>query len=205
MVINTAGLWAARFAAEAGCPIIIGPGRSQLLVTERLRRPFIKSWVTISGLGYMRPTHSNNLVIGSAGARNDQFLCHVDYPTAAVQVRRLCNLLPWLKDISIIRAFQELLNTLPIANPISGPYRSFRPIRRDGFAGEGFCPGRLTGKILAEMICGIEPSVSLKPFRPDRFATALNGGNTHPDVSYPLDKLLVAWKAVENYNPELNN
>ena len=206
VVINTAGLWAARFAAEAGCPIIIRPGRSQLLVTERLRRPFIKSWVTISGLGYMRPTHSNNLVIGSAGARNDQFLCHVDYPTAAVQVRRLCNLLPWLKDISIIRAFAGITEYTPDSEPYIGAVPGVTGLYvAAGFAGEGFCPGRLTGKILAEMICGIEPSVSLEPFRPDRFATALNGGNTHPDVSYPLDKLLVAWKAVENYNPELNN
>ena len=206
VVINTAGPWAARFTAEAGCPIIIGPGRSQLLITERLRRTYIKSWVTISGLGYMRPTHSNNLLIGSAGTRNDQYQCQVDYHSAAIQVRRLCNLLPWLKEVSIIRAFSGITEYTPDSEPYIGAVPGVSGLYvAAGFAGEGFCPGPLTGKILAEMISGIEPRISLEPFRPNRFAPSIGEGKTQPEVSYPLDKLLVAWKAVEKYNPELND
>jgi sarcosine oxidase subunit beta len=206
LVINTAGPWAARFTAEAGCPIIIGPGRSQLLVTERLKRTYIKSWVTISGLGYMRPTHSNNLVIGSAGARNDLYQYHVDYKSVAIQIRRLCNLLPWLKDITIIRAFSGITEYTPDSEPYIGAVPGVNGLYvAAGFAGEGFCPGPLTGKILAELINGTEPGVSLEPFRTDRFASTIGEGKTQPEVSYPLDKLLMAWKAVEKYNPELND
>jgi glycine/D-amino acid oxidase-like deaminating enzyme len=154
----------------------------------------------------MRPTHSNNLVIGSAGARNDQYQCHVDYNAAALQIRRLCNLLPWLKELSIIRAFAGITEYTPDKEPYIGAVPGVSGLYiAAGFAGEGFCPGPLTGKILAEMICGIEPSISLEPFRPDRFATTINEGKTPPDVFYPLDKLLLAWEAVEKFNPELND
>jgi sarcosine oxidase subunit beta len=106
----------------------------------------------------MRPTHSNNLAIGSAGARNDQYQYHVDYKTAAMQVRRLCNLLPWLKDISIIRAFSGITEYTPDSEPYIGAVPGVTGLYvAAGFAGEGFCPGPATGKILAEMICGIDP------------------------------------------------
>jgi glycine/D-amino acid oxidase-like deaminating enzyme len=154
----------------------------------------------------MRPTHSNSLVIGSTGTRNDQYQCHVDYKIVAVQVRRLCNLLLWLKNISIIRAFSGITEYTPDSEPYIGTVPGVTGLYvAAGFAGEAFCPGPLTGKILAEMIHGTEPGISLEPFRPDRFASTIREGKIQPDVSYPLDKLLIAWKAVEKYNPELND
>jgi len=206
VVINAAGPWAARFAAEAGCPIIIGPGRSQLLVTERLRHNPIKLWVTVSGVGYLRPTHANNLVIGSAGARNDQYSYLLDYGTAAIMARRLSKVLPWMKDISVIRAFTGITEYTPDSQPYIGAVPGAPGLYvAAGFSGEGFCPGPVTGKILAEMIEGNIPLVSLEPFRPDRFAPSIGDGRPSPKVAYPLDKLLQTWSAVEKLNPELGD
>lgn len=194
VVINAAGPWAARFAAEAGCPIIIGPGRSQLMVTERLPRLFIDKWVTIRGLGYLRPTRSSNLVIGSAGTRNDQFSNHVNYYSIAVQAERLGRLLPELKDVKIIRAFSGITEYTPDTEPYIGAVPGVSGLFiAAGFSGEGFCPGPLTGKILAELIAGNEPCVSLTPFRPDRFSEAIKLGVAVPPVAYPFDNLCKVW------------
>jgi sarcosine oxidase subunit beta len=195
-VINTAGPWAARFAAEAGCPIIIGPGRSQLMVTERLRHPFIDKWVTLRGIGYLRPTRSNNLVIGSAGTRNDQYSSHVNYHAVAIQAARLGKLLPELKDVRIIRAFSGITEYTPDTEPYIGAVPGVSGLFiAAGFSGEGFCPGPLVGKIMAELISGNEPCVSLEPFRPDRFANAIKNGTNVPPVVYPFDSISKAWLA----------
>lgn len=195
-VINTAGPWAARFAAEAGCPIVIGPGRSQLMITERLRQVPIHCWVTISGLGYMRPTHSNNLVIGSSGTSNEHYAYHVNYHTAAIQAHYLTGFLTWLGDLSIIRAFTGITEYTPDGSPYIGPVPGAPGMYiAAGFHGEGFCPGPLTGKILAEMIAGKEPKVSLEPFRPDRFASLLLNGGSPPKITYPFDKMYTTWIA----------
>lgn len=189
-VINAAGPWATRFNELAGCPIVIGPGCSQLLITERLQRPFIDKWVTISELGYLRPTRSKNLAIGSAGARNDEFKYNVNYNAAALEVRHLCRFIPWMKDLSIIRVFSGITEYTPDGEPYIGPVPGAPGFYvAAGFHGQGFCPGPLTGKILADLISGDEACVSLEPFRPDRFADIIKSGKAVPPITYPLDEL----------------
>lgn len=196
VVINAAGPWAMRFNEMAGCPIVIGPGCSQLLVTERLHRPFIDNWVTISELGYLRPTHSNNVVIGSAGARNDNFDYFVNYQAAAIEVLNLGKLIPWMKDLAIIRVFSGITEYTPDGEPYIGPVPGAPGFYvAAGFHGQGFCPGPLTGKILADLISGNEPCVSLEPFRPNRFVNMIKSGETLPPISYPFDELYKSWVA----------
>ena len=191
VVINSTGPWAAHFNAEAGCPIIIGPGRSQLLITERLREPIIPCWVTFSGLGYIRPTRSGNLVLGSAGARNDQYSRHVDYQVAAIQAERWCQALPWLKDLAIVRGFAGITEYTPDCEPYIGAVPGAPGLYiAAGFHAEGFCPGPLVGKILADLINGGESRVSLEAFRPERFADQLSQSRPLPPIVYPLDKML---------------
>jgi sarcosine oxidase subunit beta len=196
VVINCAGPWAMRFNEMAGCPIVIGPGRSQLLVTERIHRPFINNWVTISELGYLRPTHSHNLVIGSGGARNDQLGYHVDYHAAAIEARYLGKIIPWMKDLAIIRAFSGITEYTPDGEPYIGAVPGAPGFYvAAGFHGQGFCPGPLTGKILADLISGEESCVSLEPFRPDRFVNIIRSGKSVPPISYPFDELYKSWVA----------
>jgi sarcosine oxidase, subunit beta len=203
VVINAAGPWAARFAAEAGCPIIIGPGRSQLMVTERLRHPFIDKWITLRGIGYLRPTRSNNLVIGSSGTRNDQYSSHVNYHAAAIQAELLGRVLPELEDVKIIRAFAGITEYTPDMEPYIGAVPGVPGLFiAAGFSGEGFCPGPLVGKIMAELISGNEPSVSLMSFRPDRFADVVKNGKASPPVKYPFDSMGRMWLADANITYE---
>ena len=199
VVINAAGPWAMRFNEMAGCPIVIGPGRSQLLISERIPRSFINNWVSISGLGYLRPTYSNNIVIGSGGERNDNFSYHVDYNAAAIEARYLGKLIPWMKELSIIRAFSGITEYTPDSEPYIGPVPDAPGFYvAAGFHGQGFCPGPLVGKILADLISGEEACVSLEPFRPDRFANNIKSGKVIPSITYPFDNLYKSW--IDNLN-----
>jgi sarcosine oxidase subunit beta len=190
-VVNTAGPWAAHFNAEAGCPVLIGPGRSQLLITERQPAPAIPCWVTFSGLGYIRPTRAGNLVLGSAGTRNDQYSQHVHYGTAAIQAERWCKALPWLKELAILRGFSGITEYTPDGEPYIGAVPGAPGLFiAAGFHAEGFCLGPLVGKILAGLISGNEPPISLQAFRPDRYANQVLGGGPLPAIPYPLDKML---------------
>jgi sarcosine oxidase subunit beta len=190
VVLNTAGPWASRFAEQAGCPMPIGPGRSQILITERLKYQPIRQWVTVRGQGYMRPTESGNLVLGTSGRRNDNYSRHVDFGNAAFQVKRWCLFFPWLKDASIIRAFSGITEYTPDTEPYIGSVPGVSGLYvAAGFSGEGFCPGPVTGKILAELITGGDACVSLEPFRPDRFARVMRAGNSVPAIVYPFDKM----------------
>lgn len=199
VVINAAGPWAAALNAEAGCPTVIGPGRSQLLITERLRQIPIKCWVTLSGFGYIRPTCSNNLVIGSAGTRNDDYRYNLNYHQSAIQSVLLSRYLPWFKDIQIIRGCAGITEYTPDSQPYIGALPGVPGmVVAAGFNGEGFCPGPMVGKILAEMISGEEPAVSLEPFRPDRFNLMAKNGKPVPPVQYSFDKMFPGWISALN-------
>ncbi len=190
-VVNAAGPWASRFNAEAGCPILIGPGRSQLLITERQPAPAIPCWVSFSGLGYIRPTRTGNLVLGSAGTRNDQYSQHVHYETAVIQAERWCKVLPWLKELAILRGFSGITEYTPDGEPYIGAVPGAPGFFiAAGFHAEGFCPGPLVGKILAGLISGNELPISLEPFHPDRYAKLVLAGQPLPSIPYPLDKML---------------
>jgi glycine/D-amino acid oxidase-like deaminating enzyme len=195
-VINAAGPWAARFSAQAGCPTPIGPGRSQLLVTERLSHQLIRQWVTVSGQGYMRPTAAGNLILGTGGRRNDNYSQQVDFGSAAFHAKRWCQFFPWFKELSIIRAFCGITEYTPDHEPYIGPVPGAPGLYvAAGFHGEGFCPGPMAGKLLAELITGNEPCISLEPFRPDRFASEMQAGHSIPAIIYPIEKMF-DWKPV---------
>jgi sarcosine oxidase, subunit beta len=202
VVVNTAGPWASRFAEQAGCPMPIGPGRSQILITERLKYQPIRQWVTVRGQGYMRPTVSGNLVLGTSGRQNDTYSRHVDFGNAAFQVKRWCEFFPWLKEASIIRAFSGITEYTPDTEPYIGSVPGVPGLYvAAGFSGEGFCPGPITGKIVAELITGNDPCVSLEPFRPDRFAVGMLAGNPSPKITYPFDNMFTWNPPVEADDP----
>lgn len=201
VVVNTAGPWASRFSAQAGCSMPIGPGRSQLLITERLPKQYIHQWVSVRGQGYMRPTVSGNLALGTSGRRNDGYSKHVDFGNAAFHVKRWCQFFPWFKDLSIIRAFAGITEYTPDHEPYIGQVPGVSGLYvAAGFAGEGFCPGPATGKILAELITGKEPCVSIEPFRPDRFSPERLAGKPVPPINYPFDNMYT-WNPVEEKEP----
>jgi len=186
-VINAAGPWASRFNDSVGCPTPISPGRSQLLITERLSHR-VNPFLTIMGSCYLRQTGAGNIVIGIGGLPNDAYGQSVDYPSLQQYAQFACEALPWLRDVALIRAFAGITEYTPDEEPYIGAVPGAAGLYvAAGFHGQGFCVGPMAGKIIAGLICDRASPVSLVPFRPGRFATA--GTNSGDEaIVYPGER-----------------
>jgi sarcosine oxidase subunit beta len=183
-VLNAAGPWAAEFNRAAGCPTPIQPGRSQLLISERLPRR-LGPWLSIAGTGYLRQAVAGNLVIGIGGQPNPEFSVHVDYPSLQRQAASMCAVLPWLREVALIRAFAGITEYTPDGEPYIGAVPAAPGLLvAAGFHGQGFCVGPMAGKVIADLLDGRDSPVSLRPFRPDRFALMTAEDERHA-VRYP--------------------
>jgi sarcosine oxidase subunit beta len=190
LVLNAAGPWASQLSAQAGCFMPVHPGLSQLVITERLSQNPLKLWVTVKGQGYMRPTLANNIVLGTSGARNDEYSHHADYRKIQAQSERWSKLFSWLKEVRILRVCAGITEYTPDASPYIGVVPGVDGfLVAAGYGGEGFCTGPAVGKTMAELIAGKETEVSLEPFRPERFSEAIKSGKPIPQVVYPFDKM----------------
>jgi sarcosine oxidase subunit beta len=179
-VINAAGPWATRFNEMVGCRSPVYPGRSQLLVTERMT-PRLRPFLTISGKAYLRQTVAGNIVIGVGGLENENYQQHVDYPSLHQYAQDVCDVLPWLRDAGLIRTFAGITEYTPDEEPYIGAVPGAEGLFvAAGFHGQGFCVGPMAGKIIADLVCGSSSPVSLAPFRPDRFSKTMK--TTHGSI-----------------------
>jgi len=186
-VINAAGPWATKFNKMVACPTPVNPGRSQLLITERVS-PRIGPFLTIMGSAYLRQTVAGNIVIGVGGLANENYQQHVDYPTLKQYAQAVCAVLPWLRDIRLIRTFAGITEYTPDEEPYIGAVPGADGLFvAAGFHGQGFCVGPMAGKIVADLICGHASPVSLVPFHPGRFATA-GGKFSDETIIYPGER-----------------
>ncbi len=169
-VVNCAGPWAARFNEMAGCYTPILPGLSQLLITER--QPYRKlPFTTIESAGYILQTMSGNVLLGIDGKPNVTYRTAVDHPDLALKARLVTELVPWLGDLHFLRAFSGITEYTPDKEPYIGAVPGvIGYYTAAGFHGQGFCVGPMVGKLMAELLLGEEPEVSLTPFAPGRFA-----------------------------------
>jgi sarcosine oxidase subunit beta len=170
-VVNTAGPWAARFNEMAGCRTPIQPGLDTLMITERQPRRFTP-WVGFGWWGYILQPEAGNIVIGLEDQPNEEFNTRVNYQDLALKAGDIVRILPWLGQVSFLRAFSGITEYTPDREPyigslpgLSGYYTA------SGFSGQGFCLGPVVGKIMAELVTGREVSLSLASFTPERFVT----------------------------------
>lgn len=85
--------------------------------------------------------------------------------------------LPALADAAVSHAWAGLYEMTPDHNPIIGPssdVEGFYTIA--GFSGHGFQHAPASGRILADVIAGIDPKFDLTPFELDRFAKTATAG-----------------------------
>jgi sarcosine oxidase subunit beta len=119
VVINTAGPWAERFNAQAGCRTPIQPGMSQLIITERQIRRFMP-FIGFVEAGYILQTKSGNLVIGISGKPNDSYSQRVDFADITLRSRQMIECLPWLSEVTFLRSLSGITEYTPDREPYIG-------------------------------------------------------------------------------------
>jgi heterotetrameric sarcosine oxidase beta subunit len=88
--------------------------------------------------------------------------------------------LPALADASISHAWTGLYEVTPDANPIIGPARAVDGLFLiNGFSGHGFQHSPAAGRILADVIAGVDPGFDITPFALERFAAGSASGERY--------------------------
>lgn len=188
-VINAAGVWAPIIGEMLGLKIPIVPRKGHIMVGARQQPVMMRN---VMEFGYLmnkfgqermadpqtlahgvalvlEPMESQNFLIGSSR----QFVGYdyrVDFQVVQTMAKRALRFFPKMSDFNIIRTYTGLRpwtkDHFPIVSAVEeipGFYIAA------GHEGDGISLAAITGKLIQEMICGEETTVSVEPLRFDRF------------------------------------
>jgi glycine/D-amino acid oxidase-like deaminating enzyme len=182
-VVLAAGAWSAPLAASAGLALPVEPRKGQLVRLER--RPDFLRHKVIDG-GYMAAVESEDaglqvstvmettldghVLVGSSRQRRG-FDTAVDPSVSDTLIAQASRLAPGIKSLALDAAWAGLRPWLPGGLPAIGPTTAAEGLFvATGHEGAGVAHGPITGRLIAQAICGEEPELDLKPFDPDRFS-----------------------------------
>jgi sarcosine oxidase subunit beta len=180
-LLNTAGAWGARIAAQFGEVVPLDARGPQMGVTEPLPHrilPVVGIWTRDKDHGaYLRQVERGNIVFGGAAERVavdlDPGHAAADPMRLPMQLRAVARLLPAIAQATVIRTWsgcegyvRDMLPVMGRSATTSGLFHAF------GFSGHGFQLGPGVGDAMAELIMTDRCETPLDDFRVDRFARA---------------------------------
>ena len=176
VVVNAAGAWADRIAAQVGEPVPLEPVAPMLMITARVA-PFIKPVVGATGRTLSFKQFPNGTVLIGGGllgrAVRDENRAELDFSQVSVNARTVWDLFPCMRGATIVRSWAGIEARMPDQIPVIGPsgtepdlYHSF------GFSAHGFQLGPIVGRITADLITDGATDLPIAPFRIGRFAEA---------------------------------
>ena len=182
-VVLACGAWSAAPARTAGLHLPVEPRKGQLVRLER--RPDFLRHKVIDG-SYMAAVESDDarlqvstvmettldghVLVGSSRERRG-FDVNVDPAVSAALLTAAVRLAPGIATMATDAAWAGLRPWLPGGLPAIGPTKAADGLFiATGHEGAGVAHGPITGRLVAQAICGEEPAVELAPFDPDRFA-----------------------------------
>jgi D-hydroxyproline dehydrogenase subunit beta len=184
-VVLAAGAWSAALARAAGLELPLEPRKGQLVRLER-RPDFFRhklidggymASVASQGAGLrvstvMENTLDGHVLVGSSRERRG-FGVDVDPRVSEAMLARAAELAPGLRELRVDSAWAGLRPWLPDGLPAIGPSRAVDGVWvATGHEGAGVAHGPVTGRLVAQAICGEETGLDLEPFDPDRFGAA---------------------------------
>ncbi|HKZ06998.1 MAG TPA: FAD-binding oxidoreductase [Methylomirabilota bacterium] len=186
IVINAAGLWSSRVAGLAGHELPIIVGRHPVFIVQRDAAfgPAHTVYLDLAGGAYARPETGGLTLTGSLTDDEAEHPMDADllgaeagFDEASVALARTARSIPALADSRFKQgyagAFDITPDWMPILDesPLAGLYVAA------GMSGHGFKLAPAVGEMMAALVTGGLPPVSLAPFRLDRF-TGRTGGST---------------------------
>ncbi|RRI02031.1 FAD-binding oxidoreductase [Mesorhizobium tamadayense] len=180
-LLNTAGAWGARVAAQFGEEVPLDARGPQMGVTEPLPHrilPVVGVWTRDKGHGaYLRQVERGNIVFGGAAERVpvdlDPGHATADPMRLPTQLRAVARLLPAIAKVAVIRTWsgcegyvRDMLPVMGRSATTPGLFHAF------GFSGHGFQIGPGVGDAMAELIMTGRCETPLDDFRIDRFSRA---------------------------------
>lgn len=174
VLLNSAGFWGSRIAAQFGEPVPIVARGPQMAVTEPL--PYFIEPVLggVSADIYLRQVKRGNVVYGG-GLRGP---VQTDPPRARptpdlsmAQWGRLLRFVPALAGVQVIRTWTGVEGYLEDDIPVMGESATTPGLfHAFGFCGHGFQLGPGVGAVMAELMATGRTSTPIEPFHIRRFA-----------------------------------
>ena len=183
VVVLACGAWSAELAATAGLTLPVEPRKGQLVRLEH-RPDFLRHKVidgsymaavesedaTLQVSTVMETTLDDHVLVGSSRERRG-FDLSVDPAVTDLLLAAAVRLAPGIADLTTDAAWAGLRPWLPGGLPAIGPTNAAEGLFiATGHEGAGVAHGPITGRLIAQTICGEEPELDLSPFDPDRFS-----------------------------------
>ncbi len=171
-LLNCAGAWAGRLAAQFGDIVPMESGHPEMAVTEPLP-VFMNFSLGVEGGGvYARQVARGNCIIGGGrGYAIDDQRARVKRGGLATLMQQTVELLPALSGAHIIRTWSGTEGYLPDRLPVIGPSASTPGLfHAFGFAGGGFQLGPAVGAVLADLVRDGQSVTPIEAFSVSRFS-----------------------------------
>ena len=186
VVVNAAGLWSPAVAHQAGIALPIVIGRHPVFVVERdasFGRPHLV-YLDLAGGSYARPETGGLTLTGSLTDDETQHPMEpellgadVGLDEATEVLERTGRAIPRLAEARYRRGWAGAFDITPDWMPIldESPLRGFWIAA--GMSGHGFKLAPAVGEMMASLITGGAPPISLEPFALQRFTGAAPAGS----------------------------
>lgn len=179
-LLNCAGAWAGRLAAQFGDIVPMESGHPEMAVTEPLP-VFMNFSLGVEGGGvYARQVARGNCIIGGGrGYAIDDQRARVKRGGLATLMQQTVELLPALRGAHIIRTWSGTEGYLPDRLPVLGPSASTPGLfHAFGFAGGGFQLGPAVGAVLADLVRDGHSVTPIEAFSVSRFSASPRAATT---------------------------
>jgi sarcosine oxidase, subunit beta len=171
-LLNCAGAWAGKIAAQFGEAVPMNSGYPAMAVTSPMPRFLDWSLGVEGGSVYCRQVIRGNVVLGGGQGRALDAVraCSTRDATVAIMSQAI-ELLPGLRNAQIIRTWSGTEGFMPDGEPVLGWSRTTRGLLHGfGFSGEGFQVGPAAGEVLAELVRDGASNTPIADFSIGRFA-----------------------------------
>jgi len=173
ILVNCAGAWADRIAAQLGEPVSLEVLAPMLTVTAPMPA-FMRSVAGGAERILSIKQLANGTVIIGGGYRGvadrDTEATELDYAKLAFNARIAIHMFPTLAGARVVRSWAGIEARMPDGMPVIGPstteegaYHAF------GFSAHGFSLGPAVGAVMAELVATGATNMPIDAFRIDRF------------------------------------
>jgi sarcosine oxidase subunit beta len=173
-VVNAAGAWAGRIAAQLGEPVPMEAAGLMLMITAPVAA-FVKPVVGVAGRPLSFKQYANGTVMIGGGQRGQADLdtnrTTLDYAKLAFNARTAVDVFPRMAGADIVRAWAGIEGMMADDIPVIGPSATSPGVwHAFGFSAHGFQLGPIVGSIIADLVTTGATKLPIDAFSIRRFA-----------------------------------